>query len=365
MKPLSAWYYIKENKMKSFIVIMLMFLSVCVFSIGNYIHSDEYSFKKSYKYSEKLINISYMSIDEDGKDFESYTKSMSDVLNVKFIPKGYYAGNLSRTSTMGLELTTPPFVFQNADDMKTVFEYLGIEIDFSNIKNKSMVISKNLADNLNLKLGDTVGKDTKNSTLKTDFTIDGIIDDGAYQVFYICEREAPFEFYMYDDVDTISTKDFYKLAIACKMDRKVYVEQPLEDLVKANFSFVNLIFYTVSFIVAIVITIVANTVITGFFIKRKYEFGIFRALGISRKKIKIKIAKELILMDAIGCAIGFAVTFVATYLLNSFIFIPDGKYMVYWSFMGIVGFAVCNMLILIPMIIAKGNQMARADVTEY
>ena len=365
MKPLSAFYYLKENKLRSIVIIILMLLSVCAFFLGNYIYSDEYSFNKSCDYSEKLIKISYMSIDEDGKDFESYKNSMSEVLHVKYIPIGYYAGNLTRTSTMGLELSTPAYVFQDADGMQAAFDRLGIDIDCSNFKNRSMVISKNLADNLGLKLGDVVGKDTKNSTFKTDFTIDGIVDDGAYQVFYICAREGTYEYYMYDDTDHIAPRDFYKVALATKMGRKVYVETSLRDNVKSNFSFFYIIFYTVSSVIAIVIAIVANTVITGFFIKRRYEFGIYRAIGISKAGIRGKIFKELLVMDAIGIVIGFALVWIATYLFNSLYLIPNGKYLVYGSNIGIISFVMCNLLILIPLIITKGSQMSKADVTEY
>ena len=367
MKPMSAMYYIRANRSRSLVMILLMFLSVTVFFIGNFIHSDERSFDKSSEYHEKMIRISQMSIDEDGKDFDTFVGNLKEVFsNIKFIPRGRYVGNLTRKSLMGLELATEPFVFNNASDMKEAFDVLGIEMDFTNIKDRSMVLSKNLADNLGLKLGDKVNSETvKGSKLQTEFTLDGIIDDGAYQVFYICDNGNPYEYYVYDVKDTISTRDFHKVVSASKYKLKVYVSEFESDSVKRNFEPINFLFYTIAFLVAVVLAIVANTVITGFFMKRKYEFGVLRAIGISKNRIKLKVAAEFVIIDLIGMAVGFIVGFVIVYLLNSFCFIPAGKYMIYYSNVGLVGFLLCNMLIMIPMIILKGNQMAKADVTEF
>ena len=54
-----------------------------------------------------------------------------------------------------------------------------------------------------------------------------------------------------------------------------------------------------------------------------------------------------------------------TFMINELVYIPSGKYLPYFSEIGIIGFVLSNMLMAVPTIILKGHSMSKADVTEF
>jgi len=99
--------------------------------------------------------------------------------------------------------------------------------------------------------------------------------------------------------------------------------------------------------------------------KRTYEFGVYRAIGRSRREVFRKIASEILLQDLIGIVSGLALVLLGTFLLNELVFIPTGKYLPYFSDLGVMGAVLCNLLALLPLIFFKSRAMNRADVTEF
>ena len=125
------------------------------------------------------------------------------------------------------------------------------------------------------------------------------------------------------------------------------------------------IFMLASILLSIVLSVIVNSVITGQYIRRTYEFGVYRAIGISRLGIYKKCAAEILSMDMIAILIGGALVLILTFILNEIKFIPEGKYLPYFSSMGLMGFVISNLLVTVPTILLKGHSMSRADVTEF
>ncbi|MBE5933960.1 MAG: FtsX-like permease family protein, partial [Lachnospiraceae bacterium] len=106
-------------------------------------------------------------------------------------------------------------------------------------------------------------------------------------------------------------------------------------------------------------------VVTGQYMKRIYEFGVYRALGRSKREVKTKVAAEIIGMNVMACAIGIGISSIFTYLINELLYIPTGRYLLYFSDLGIKGFLLCDLLVVIPLVLSKGRMMCKADVTEF
>ena len=118
-------------------------------------------------------------------------------------------------------------------------------------------------------------------------------------------------------------------------------------------------------LIAVVLAVTVNSVITGQYMKRTYEFGVYRALGRSKGEIRRKVATEIIGMNIFACLIGFVVSCLFTYLINELLYIPTGRYLLYFSDLGLKGFILCDLLVVIPLVISKGRMMGKADVTEF
>ena len=59
------------------------------------------------------------------------------------------------------------------------------------------------------------------------------------------------------------------------------------------------------------------------------------------------------------------IAFLLTFLLNELLYIPKGQYLPYVSWLGLTCFLISNLTVMVPMLIAKGVRMGRADVTEF
>lgn len=363
-KPFSALYYIKKNKGRASICIFMMFLASMMFLAGNYIHSVFYSFYQEFEYSDKLVQVDLQSTDQEFKDYATFVQRVKDDDKLDYVQSSCYGfPAMQHGSVFNLEIGGWSYVFNSVADMEKVFRHLGIEGDFSKCQNNSIVISRDFAKNKGIKLGDKIDQ-AFDSALNRPYTVDALIDGSSYCSFYIYEDNDNLgRCYIFSD--SMEGKQLYDYVSDLAGDLKVKVEDSERDVVGPKFSIFYIIFYMIDILIAIVLAITVNSVITGQYLKRTYEFGVYRALGMSKGEIKKKVASEILTINLIACVAGFVVTLLFTYMINELYYKPQGLHLLYYSATGLVGFIVCDALILIPLIISKGIKMSRADVTEF
>ena len=143
------------------------------------------------------------------------------------------------------------------------------------------------------------------------------------------------------------------------------VSESERSSVLPQFDVFYILFYVIDILIAIVLAVTINSVVTGQYLKRTYEFGIYKALGRSSKEVKAKVAAEVLSMNVIACLVGFVSVFLFTYLMNELVYQQKGLHLLYLTQIGIIGFIICDILIIIPLILSKGRLMSKADVTEF
>lgn len=364
IKPFSAFYYMRENRGRAALCIFMMFLATLMFLAGNYIHSELYPFEKEFEYSNKLVVVSLQSTDEEFKDFADFTKTVKkdDKLEMVLSSANGFSG-MEHGTVLNLNMGGWSYVFNSVQDMRKVFDCFGIEGDFSGCKNRSMIISRDFARNKGIKLGDKIDH-SFDTSLDGEYTVDAMIEDGSFCTFYIYEDDENLgRLYIYSD--TMEGDELYNYVKNLAGDRKVQVSEPERNVILPQFYIFYVIFYVLDLLIAIVLAITIHSVVTGQYLKRTYEFGIYRALGRSRKEIRWKVAAEVLSMNLIACLLGFATIFLFTYLINELLYKQKGLYLLYSSKIGIIGFMACEILILLPLILSKGRLMSKADVTEF
>ena len=225
-----------------------------------------------------------------------------------------------------------------------------------------MIISQDFANNKGVKLGDTLDH-SFDSNLDGEYTVDAIIDDGSFCTVYIYEDDDNLgRLYIYSE--TMEGEELYNYVKKLAGDRKVQISESERDSVLPQFTVFYVLFYTVDILIAIVLAVTVNSV-TSQYLKRTYEFGVYRALGISRKAVKKKVATEIIFMNIIACVVGLSSILLFTYILNELVYIQKGLHLLFCSTTGLKGFILCEILIVIPMVLSKGAMMSKADVTEF
>lgn len=363
-KPFSAFYYIRENRGRAVLCIFMMFLAAMVFLAGNYIHSLIYTFEKQMEYSDKLVVVSLQSTDEEYRDFAAFTKMVEEDDKLKCVTtSGLGFSSMMHGTVLGLKAGGGALVFNSVSDMQEVFEHLGIEGDFSKCGHKSMIISQDFAKNKGIKLGDTVDK-AFDEQIDGEYSVDAIIDDKSFCTFYVYEdNDTLGRLYIYSD--TMQGEELYDYVKHLAGNRKVHVGEPERNMIMSQFSIFDVLFYAIDILVAIVLAVTINSVVTGQYLKRTYEFGVYKALGRSNKEIRAKVAGEVLAMNLIACLIGFAAILLFTYLMNELVYKPNGLYLLYASELGLLGFVICDVLIVLPLMLSKGRLMCKADVTEF
>lgn len=362
--PLSAIYYMKENKGRTFLGIFMMLLATLMFLAGNYIHSTVYTFEKEFVYSDKLVWAGIQSTDEEYRDFAAFRQIVEEDEKLEYVDVTAYGFSGMRHGTvLGLLVGGWSYVFNSASDMEKVFAHLGIEGDFSNCKHNSIIISQDFANDKGIKLGDTLDH-SFDENLNRTYTVDAFIDDGSFCTFYIYEdNDSLGRLYIYSDV--MEGEELYSYVKKLAEGKKVQIAESERSVVLPQFYVFYALFYAVDILIAIVLAVTINSVITGQYLKRTYEFGIYRALGRSRKEVKKKVAAEILFMNIIACIVGGAAILLFTYLINELVYMKKGLHLLFFSKTGLMGFILCDMLMALPLIWSKGRLMSRADVTEF
>lgn len=363
-KPFSAFYYMKENRGRAVLCIFMMFMATLMFLGGNYIQSTIHTFEKEFEYSDKLVVVNIQSTDEEFQDFADFTRAAGedDKLEILMSSAQGFSG-LRHGSILNIELGGWAYVFNSVQDMQKAFDRLGIEGDFSNCKDGSIIIGRNLAKDRGIKLGDKLDQ-SFDKNLNGEYSVDAIIEDGGFCTFYIYEdNDTLGRIYIYSD--SMEGEELYDYVKDLAGDRKVQVTSSARDVILPQFEAFYILFYTIDILIAIVLAVTINSVVTGQYLKRSYEFGIYKALGRSNREVKAKVAAEVLSMDFIACLGGFATVFLFTYLMNELLYQQKGMYLLYASRIGVIGFLICDILIIVPLILSKGRLMSRADVTEF
>ena len=359
MKPFSAGYYIKNNKGRSAIVIFMMFLTVCMLLAGNYLGSLWWYYEEAEKLDQQIVTVGAITTDTDYADWKSFTEDLkSDTQLIAFGRTGRANGSmLDANTTIGLEVGTGSYVFNSAEDLQRAFNLLKIDFDCSGLSDMDMVMSENFAKNISFKIGDV--------TPDRQFTLRGTFPGDSYVSFRIY-TEPEENYYRYNLMSETLRGDALREHVRELIgDRKINIERQMVHQAYKEMEPVKAIFYAGLIILSVILAVTLNSVVTGQYVKREYEFGVYRALGIPKGRIRRKVAAELALMDVIALAAGIAVILLFSFLMNELYYIPRGKFLPYRTKMGVEGLALSNLVVLLPMIYMKGRRMSRMDVTEF
>ena len=363
MRPLSALYYVKENKGKALVVIFLLLFTPLLALAGNYINSIYYYWDRASDYFDRLAVVSGVSADEDGKDYEELRKRlMADEDLIVLDRSGYGYPGLPWICTMGFEMGSSSVVFNSPEDMKTAFAELGIEGDLSDIKDGSVCVSSALARQYGLKKGDIVDASVYKNISGT-WQLDAILEDDSYILFYVDHTDVTYRMNIISR--THSGDELRSYIEGIRGELKGHVDTNLRTEIKKQFAPFELIFGVGIVLLSSILAVIINSVITGQYIARNYEFGVYRAIGLTKKEVFGKCASEILLMDLLAIAAGAVLILLFIFLGNELYYRPAGKYLPYISKIGIYGFLASNLLVILPTILLKGRSMCRADVTEF
>ena len=301
--------------------------------------------------------------DEDLKDYVSYIEDLKqdDKLIVMERSSRGFTG-LDWDTTMGVEMGSASMVFNTPEDLKAAFDHLGLKCDMSQVEDRTVIMSEALAAQYDLKAGDRIDY-TIDKNINGVYTVAALTDDNSYMLFYVVNDDNCYRANIFSkDMQGRELRNYLEKKAA---GRSVKVSSLMSDMMDERFVPFDHIFILCIVILSVIHALTVNTVLTGHFIKRTYEFGVYRALGMKKGSVFKKVVSEILTMDVIGVILGEVIVALFCFLMNELYYIPKGKFLPYYSPLGLKAFIISNLLVVIPTVISKSRAMFKADVTQF
>ncbi|MBR6792290.1 MAG: ABC transporter permease [Ruminococcus sp.] len=368
MSPFSPLYYIKQNKVRCILLMLMLMLSAVIYVGGLYVTAPVATFDLLKESNEKVVRIyDYSVVDYSESDFDKVVAEIEKDNTLDYIYASSTPADFQWNTVMNFSCGSNEKAFGSVEDFKKHCQITGLEADFSNLKRGSLILTQMLADNLGLSLGDKIDENYKNKLVSVDegatLTVDLIIDQQGYGAYIIGEESPKLSLYLYGI--NISGAELKSKALAFEEKYNVIMGYTSTEEIDEQFASFNFIYAFIVILVSVIIAITINTAFAGMFQKRNYEFAVYRAIGISKGKILRKLVCELLLIDGIALVAGTAITALFLYLFNNIALYPDGLYLEYFHPLALMGVIICNLVSLVPLILFRIGQIKKADICEY
>lgn len=365
MKPFSPLYFIKENKARCAVLILMIFLSFAAYLAGLYVMNVITSFED---FGEELYDSTALvyvkTRDEEGfQGYRDAVEAMRQEEDIHFVDLGYY-NYLNVECIMSFTVGYQSLTFLNKEDFKLLCEMKGITCDVDSLGSRSAVMSERMANSLGLKIGDVLTPE-KFSGVSEEFTLEAITDQNTYAYYFLAEGAEPVNAMILNT--GMGKQEFEAYLDRLETQYPVQMHGYEEDKAETDrtFSFLPKIYIAVLVLIAIIMAVTVNAVFVGVYQGRTFEFAVYRAIGKGKRKITGKIVGELLWMEGIALIGGGVLFFLGLYLFNHLVLYPVGKYLDYFNNVALFGLVLCNVIILVPLIITRCRQMHRADICEF
>ncbi len=362
MKPFSPLYFIKENLARCIALMLMIFLSYGVYLGGLYVTNPLDNWSLPFQYNETFLVAGPASFDENFSQYTAFRQEMENHPDIIVLEQGS-GQSLNWTTIMGFESGSFSLTFRSVEDFKTYCEYYDIDCDFSKLRDGSLILSDRFAKNLSLDLGDIVDKNYAARIYDT-FTLDALTTEAGYTQYYICEEPVacPNLLLLANGIDS---EEFSRIVTTARDRNLVSLESNVKETITNQFQFFNIIYTFVVLLLSVILAVTINAAFVGMYQRRNFEFAVYRAIGISKKRIVGKIVGELLWMDLITLFFGGILFFLGLYLFNHLVLYPAGNYLQYIHPTAVIGLVLCNATVLVPLIVTRCRQLLKADVCEY
>ena len=363
MTPFSPLYFIKENASRCLALMLMIFLSFGCYLGGLYVTNPLDNWKTPLSYYETMRTSGASALDSDYSLYKAFRQEMEQHPNILVMELGR-SHEFPWTTVMGFEVGTFSLTFRSVEDFKIYCDFFDITCDFTNLASGSLILSERLAKNQGLELGDVVDKDNYPQVFDT-FTLDAMTTEEGYCQYYIDDMPFTYPNLLLLPKD-ISTEEFLDIYTEAREHNSVSIlNGALKEWLHQEYESFNLIYTFIVILLSIILAVTINAAFVGMYQRRHFEFAVYRAIGISRKRIAGKIVGELLCLDLITLVIGGGIFFLALYLFNNLVLYPAGKYLNYFHPLALAGLLICNVTILVPLIVTRCRQLLKADICEY
>jgi len=370
MKPFNATYYVKNNKNRSIALIIMLASIVIIYIGGLYITSFDHIIDYNYKVYDEytFISMNY------GCSEEEYNKIVKEFRNSNSVGQVLPANKtmmLNGTNELSIPTTFGIITFGNEEDAKSFYRSIYPESDMI-LKDGELVLSAKVAKNCRLKVGDTINQDSvEGYKIDKEYRISQIIesnqffaygiDEGAADTFLAVRPEAK------GREKQLAIMQFKAFIGNYRDNNNVvimtyeYVKERIQQQTKA----IDFLFYGISILIIFILSVTVNATFLGAYDKRQFEFSLYKAIGFSKQEISCKIFKEVMLINCMGIVVAAIVALSVTWLANVLYYYPSGLELKYFNLKSLICMAICDVLVIVPVVMLRISKIKKYDITEY
>lgn len=320
MKPLGYLIYLKNHKKRISSVVIT--IALCIVLIGsldvitkNILQTQERDFTK--------FNYFTLVSPQDGQLSKD---TLDEIKNYKGVGRAIRVGTFQcNINTIGSQAEFNGFAM-DYDDMKYIMNRMKLSFSDGELPEKgtlSIAVNENIAKSFKLKVGDYIDpmKDSV-SGLTEKYKISGIMKGNNVTAFIPMNIEEIQKNPMFKEEYMVVFKDG-------KMgDVNSFLKTQIHDNINIlgldeKVDFVNIIFKNYNSLInlMIILTIVFLSVVLGnhsyvHYIHRRREFGILKAIGISKNRLLLKVGMEISITTFTSMVLGILLLFTMDFVLN-------------------------------------------------
>lgn len=354
----------KQNRRRVFLLVFMFVLTFAIYIAGLYISNVQAMFGYSIEKNVEAARIRPYKTDENYTDFYKAIKKLEEEKEITVLPQGSLSDIYFET-IMNFNAGFFNYSFRNKEDFETYCKYAGIKLLDKNkeLGDGSVIMSSMQASNRGMKLGDPLiaGED---EFINQNYILDAITDDKGYNIYYISDTDSAEYLVLNSSMDNNKFKEMldklgseYNIFIG---DNDYYIEH-----MDSQFRNFNYIYFFVIILLSFIMAITINAAFAGMYQHRQGEFALYRAIGIPKIKIRLKIISEVLLMDITGIVSGILLMVLFIYLFNNLYLVKHGKMLFYYNNMSMAGMLVSNIVILIPVTFFQGRKLMKTDICNY
>ena len=382
MNPFSAFTFIRKNKARCAVIILMMSMTMVSCFAELFADNSRYAFEVSECVEmDRVICVKPKSGSRQVLDsYEGFADHAEDHAPscAKTVLYADFFG-ISFKDALDMDLGTTCYSFYSSEDMDLYRERL--ELPKHTIGRGEMIITRLLADTWGVKEGDVVCYEMNKWEFAGVFEPTKIVkiidDEPGYRAYRVSLEDEPSRNpCVLMIADKIPGSEAEQRALASEMNKaagELGLQYPLlqfstststAETTAEMLSVMYLILYSVIVLFGIVLAITINATFVALYDKRRYEFAIYRALGMSTGKIFRKFLAEILTMNGLGILFGAVVT-VAGVIILDMNFRRNGIRFFYPSYKTLLPAISCDLIVLVPVIFLNWLRVRKNDVTQY
>ncbi|MFA6867213.1 MAG: ABC transporter permease [Clostridia bacterium] len=345
IKPLSPLKYFKENKKKTAVIFITLFLAVLCISIITCTFTSILATATEANIAP-LREFSYISA-PNGNMFidETVITKISDMETTQSIYSVMIEYTLLKTI---IGNTSSPIVFINDDEnFKDVFKKTNLSLINGRMPKQDeyeIIMHSNVLTNKNLKVGDTFGNEVDSNemiggtyTIVGEFIGDSIMGFGSKNFYLNSLQNSGIDtdnytlgaviFPKIGDLEAMNSN----LETLDKTEASITTKTIVLKLFDEQTDSLNSILTLLILIITFGMSVSVGALIYTFYNARNNEFGILYAIGYSKKDVKKLIYKEILFISILSWFLGYFASIGVLKIIDIVLFKPLGQNAVLFS----------------------------------